>query len=40
MVRTRIRVRMDGNDITMCGVISAHVVEQIERNKGCQIWYP
>ena len=33
MVRTRIRVRMDGNDITLRDVISAYVVEQIEKEQ-------
>ena len=36
MVRTRIRVRMDGNDITLRDVISAYVVEQIERNNDAR----
>ena len=36
MVRTRLRVRMDGNDITLCDVISVYVIEQIERNKDAR----
>lgn len=36
MVRTRLRVRMAGNDITLCDVISEYVVEQIERNKDAR----
>ena len=35
-MRTRIRVRMAGNDITLRDVISAYVVEQIERNKDAR----
>ncbi len=33
-MRTRIRVRMAGNDITLRDVISVYVVTQIER-QGC-----
>ena len=36
VLRTRIRVRMAGNDITLCDVISVLVVEQIERNKDAR----
>ena len=35
-MRTRIRVRMDGNGITLCDVISEYAVEQIERNKDAR----
>ena len=36
MVRTRLRVRMDGNDITLRDVIYVYVVGQIERNKDAR----
>ena len=35
-MRTRIRVRVDGNGITLCDVISAYVIEQIERDKDAR----
>ena len=35
-MRTRIRVRMAGNDITLRDVISEHAVEQIEMNKDAR----
>ena len=36
-MRTRIRVRMAGNDITLRDVISEYVlIEQIERNKDAR----
>ena len=35
-LRTRIRVRMAGNDITLRDVIYEYVVEQIERNKDAR----
>ena len=35
-LRTRIRVRMAGNDITLCDVISEYAVGQIERNKDAR----
>ena len=35
-VRTRLRVRMAGNDITLCDVISEYAVGQIERNKDAR----
>ena len=35
-LRTRIRVRMAGNDIIMRDVISVYVIEQIERNKDAR----
>ncbi len=36
MVRTRLRVRMDGNDITLRDVIPEYAIEQIERNKDAR----
>ena len=36
MVRTRLRVRMAGNDITLRDVISEYAIEQIERNKDAR----
>ena len=36
ILRTRIRVRMAGNDIIMRDVISVYVIEQIERNKDAR----
>ena len=35
-MRTRIRVRMAGNDITLRDVISEYVIEQIERNEDAR----
>ena len=35
-MRTRLRVRVVRNDITLRDVISAYVVEQIERNKDAR----
>ena len=35
-MRTRIRVRMAGNDITLRDVISVYVIEQIERDKDAR----
>ena len=35
-MRTRLRVRMAGNDITLCDVISEYAVGQIERNKDAR----
>ena len=35
-MRTRIRVRMAGNDITLRDVTYEYVIEQIERNKDAR----
>ena len=35
-MRTRIRVRMAGNDITLRDVISEYAIEQIERNEDAR----
>ena len=35
-LRTRIRVRMAGNDITLRDVISEYAIEQIERNEDAR----
>ena len=35
-MRTRIRVRMAGDGVTLRDVISVYVIEQIERNKDAR----